>query len=123
MTAKRVLSVGQCMADHGQISHFLRSTFAAEVESAGTADEALQKLRDHTFALILVNRIFDMDGTSGIDFIRRLKGDGGASEAPVLLVSNYPEAQEQAVAAGAQPGFGKAALQAPRTAELLRAYL
>jgi CheY-like chemotaxis protein len=123
MTAKRVLSVGQCLADHSRISQFLRSAFASEVEAADTADEALHELRDGSFALVLVNRIFDADGTSGIDFIRRLKGDPGTGGVPVLLVSNYPEAQAEAVAAGAQPGFGKAALAAPRTAELLRAYL
>jgi CheY-like chemotaxis protein len=123
MTAKRVLSVGQCMADHGRIRYYLRSTFAAEVESAATADEALQQLRDNTFALVLVNRIFDLDGAAGIDFIRRLKTDTAAGGVPVLLVSNYPEAQAEAVASGAQPGFGKAALEAPRTVELLRAYL
>ena len=35
-------------------------------------------------------------------------------------ISNYPEAQAEAVAAGALPGFGKAELHDPRTAELLR---
>ena len=40
-----------------------------------------------------------------------------------MLVSNLEDAQAQAVAAGAQPGFGKAALQKPRTIELLREYL
>jgi CheY-like chemotaxis protein len=123
MPAKRVLSVGQCMADHSRIAHFLRYTFAAEVTSASTAGEALQRLRDNTFALVLVNRLFDADGDSGIDFIRQVKGDDQVGKVPVLLVSNYEDAQAEAVAAGAQPGFGKAALQAPRTAELLSAYL
>jgi CheY-like chemotaxis protein len=123
MPAKRVLSVGQCMADHGRIAQFLRSTFATEVTSASTAGEALQRLRDNAFDLVLVNRLFDADGDSGIEFIRQIKGDEQVGKVPVLLVSNYEDAQAEAVAAGAQPGFGKAALQAPRTAELLRAYL
>jgi hypothetical protein len=38
----------------------------------------------------------------------------------VMLVSNYPEYQSQAVALGALPGFGKAALREPDTAELIR---
>src|SRR6476660_8348454 len=51
MTAKRVLSVGQCAADHGSISWTLRSSFGAEVVGADTAEEALTLLRDGDFAL------------------------------------------------------------------------
>jgi hypothetical protein len=43
--------------------------------------------------------------------------------APVMLVSNYPEYQEKAVAMGALPGFGKAALREPETLAMLRRVL
>jgi hypothetical protein len=37
-----------------------------------------------------------------------------------MLVSNYPEAQQEALAAGALPGFGKRELSTPRVTQLLR---
>jgi two-component system chemotaxis response regulator CheY len=121
MSAKRVLSVGQCGFDHGQISATLGEQFAAEVVRADGEAEALRRLRDEAFDLILVNRIFDADGASGIDFIRRLKKDGAT--VPVMLVSNYDDAQGEAVAAGALPGFGKAALGQAPVRERLRPIL
>jgi hypothetical protein len=37
-----------------------------------------------------------------------------------MLVSNYPEAQAAAVAAGGVPGFGKREIGQPRVAQLIR---
>ena len=123
MSTRRTLSVGQCMADHGRIAHMLRSTFGAEVVAADTADEALERLHQESFDLVLVNRVFDRDGDSGIDFIRHVNADEQLRKVPVMLVSNYEDAQARAVAVGAQPGFGKATLDEPETIDLLRTYL
>jgi two-component system chemotaxis response regulator CheY len=123
MTAKRVLSVGQCGADHGGISWALRQAFGAEVEDAATQAEALELLRNERFALVLVNRVFDADGDSGVDLIRRVKADESLRAVPVLLVSNYAEAQREAVEAGAEPGFGKASLGRPEMLERVRPFL
>ena len=38
----------------------------------------------------------------------------------MLLISNHDDAQEQAIAAGARPGFGKSQIPEPETAEILR---
>jgi two-component system, chemotaxis family, chemotaxis protein CheY len=107
MNTKRVLSVGQCCYDHGRITTTLRDLFGAEVVSADDEAEATRQLKDGAFALVLVNRVFDANGASGIEFIRRVRE---ASSVPVMLVSNFEDAQREAVAAGALPGFGKAAL-------------
>ncbi len=123
MSGKRVLSVGQCMADNGSITQRLRTTCAADVVPLGSSGEALQMLRDERFDLVLVNRVFDANGEAGLDLIRAVKADEALRDVPVMLVSNYPESQAEAVAAGALPGFGKAALHRPDTAEKLRAYL
>ena len=40
-----------------------------------------------------------------------------------MMVSNYADAQDKAVADGAVSGFGKAALDDPATVELLGTYL
>jgi two-component system chemotaxis response regulator CheY len=123
MTTKRVLSVGQCGADHGTIARTLQAVFDAVVEPADSAREALERLRSESFAVVLVNRIFDRDGTTGLDFIRALKSDEQLRPVPVLLVSNYDDAQAQAQAAGAAPGFGKADLRRDVVRERLSPYL
>ena len=121
MTAKRVLSIGQCRADHGALSRTLRQHFQVEVIPADTSDEAQAKLREEAFDLVLVNRILDGDGSSGVEVIRQIKA--GHSALPVMLVSNHEDAQRQAVAAGALPGFGKAGLGQPHTQGRLKPLL
>ncbi len=123
MSTRRVLSVGQCGFDHSNISRTFRNSFGAEVVSADTADEAVEQLRQGSFALVLVNRIFDLDGTSGLDLVRQIKEMPELSKVPVMLVSNYEEAQQQAVAAGALPGFGKSSLGQPQMVEQVRGVL
>jgi two-component system chemotaxis response regulator CheY len=121
----RVLNVGQCGFDHRSISSYLSDRFGARVESAESFDDAHQALRRGKFDLVLVNRVLDMDGSSGLELIQRLKED--AQEAlkaiPVMLVSDYPEAQRMAVELGAEPGFGKSEMESPATFERLRALL
>lgn len=119
MTAPRVLSVGQCSFDHGRIARFLRDSFGIHAESADTADEALEALRAAPCGLALINRILDGDGSPGLDLIRSIKADPALSDVPTMLVSNYPEAQAQAVALGALPGFGKAEIGKPRSHDAL----
>jgi two-component system chemotaxis response regulator CheY len=123
MATRRVLSVGQCGADHGSISRTLQRAFGAEVVAAHSPAEALRRLRAESFDLVLVNRVLDADGSSGLDLIRAVRADEGLGGVPVMLVSNYEDAQEEAVAAGAAPGFGKAALGQPHMLGRVKAFL
>ncbi|HEY1379641.1 MAG TPA: response regulator [Gemmataceae bacterium] len=121
MAGRKVLSVGQCGADHPAIARLVRR-FGADVVPADSAEEAVAELRGSAYDLVLVNRILDRGG-SGLDLIARLKTDAELARVPVMLVSDYPSAQAQAVALGAVPGFGKAALSSPETARRLAAAL
>ena len=123
MPAKRVLSVGNCMADQWSIARTLQDAFGAEVVAADTPAEALDRMRREAFALVLVNRVFDRDGSSGLDLIRQVQGDKDLRQVPIMLVSNYADAQAQAVQAGAEPGFGKSALGRPQMLDRVRAFL
>jgi two-component system chemotaxis response regulator CheY len=123
MSGKKVLSLGQCGADHYSISRLLTGEFGAEVADASTFEEALTLLRQGEFALVLVNRVLDYDGRSGLDFVARLKADERLRQVPVMLVSNYADAQKHAVRLGAEMGFGKARLSAEETTSLLRRFL
>lgn len=120
---RRVLNVGHCNFDHPRIARFLEERFGARVDRAHTKDDALRSVKEARYDLILVNRLLDVDQTPGMDVIRDLKGDAATAEIPVMLVSNYPEAQEAAVEAGAERGFGKAEFDREETFERLAAVL
>lgn len=119
----RILSVGQCNYDHGSVVRQLQKGFAADVVGASSFSEALDVLRGDRFDLILVNRVTDRDGSMGVDLIRTLKADPELSKIPVMLVSNYPDAQQKAEALGALPGFGKAEIATTTAQERLKAAL
>jgi CheY-like chemotaxis protein len=110
MSGKRVLSIGQCYADHCAIARSLQDHFQADVVPAETAAEALALLRQTSFDLVLVNRVLDRDGASGVEVVAQIKADPPLRQVAVMLVSNYDNAQAQAMEKGALPGFGKAAL-------------
>ena len=120
---KRVLDVGQCGADQQAIRHLVRRYFEADVTAANDLEDALAQLRADSFDLVLVNRKLDADGSDGLEVIRQIKADVLLASVPVMLVTNYAEYQERAIAEGAETGFGKAQLGAPNTRALLAKFL
>lgn len=120
---KRVLNVGQCAMDHGAIRRLIERSFGAEVVPAHSRDEALRQLRASAFDLVLVNRKLDADYSDGLEVLQAIKADAQLRELPVMLVSNYADAQAQAMAAGAVAGFGKSQYDDPATLERLAAVL
>lgn len=102
------------------IRRVLGGAFAAQVDRAHDPDDALAALRERPCDLVLVNRILDRDETDGIELIRRIKADPQLAAIPVMLISNYPDAQEAAVRAGALAGFGKADLTGGTVPRALR---
>jgi hypothetical protein len=118
--AKRVLLVGHCGPD----GSYLRSAVKAalgDVSFLYAEDNAqLQHAVSDGVDLVLFNRElgYGFEPASGVEMIGILR-----PQFPMLrmmLVSNYPDAQAAAVAAGAAPGFGKRQIGSPRVAELLR---
>ena len=120
---KQVLDVGQCVPDHAAIRRLLESRFGAGVEQTHGADDTLARLRESPFDLVLINRKLDADYTDGIEILKAIKEDPELSAVPVMLVTNYPEHQQAAVEAGAEPGFGKDSLRSTETAERLAKFL
>jgi two-component system chemotaxis response regulator CheY len=81
-------------------------------------------LRQGAYDLVLINRKLDADYSDGLEIVRAIKADPQlTSSVPVMLVTNYPEHQDAAVAAGAARGFGKLEYGNPQTVEKLRPYL
>jgi len=120
---KRILDVGNCDPDHLKIKGLLQRHFEAEVVREHNHDGALAELRRHPFDLVLINRLMDADGTSGLEIVKTITQDPQLKRIPVMLLTNFPEHQQAAMAVGAVQGFGKAALSEPATVELLRAHL
>ncbi|MEX2216016.1 MAG: hypothetical protein WD768_18030 [Phycisphaeraceae bacterium] len=113
--------VGHCGADAYSLSHLARRV-APQANIVVISDEASLAAHRHARALWFVNRVLDgaFAPGSGIDLIRRHAGTGKATMA---LISNYADAQQQAVVAGAVPGFGKSEIGSPRAVELLRSFI
>lgn len=122
MSRPRILSVGQCGFDHSSISRFLQQSCDAQVDAADSKTEALDALRSEParYDLVLINRVFDRGGESGLDLIKQVREDSTLAEVPVMLVSNFADAQRQATDLGALPGFGKSDLGDNGTAQRIK---
>lgn len=120
---RKVLDVGQCDADNSRISSTLDQHFDVEIHRAHSHDEAIKLALDTPFDLILINRLLDQDGSPAMDVLSSLKTNPATTELPVMVVSNYEDAQASAVEAGAVQGFGKANLDSAETKDLLSKYL
>jgi len=106
----RILSVGQCEGDDYRVERVLRAQLDPldlAIESVPTAQEGFHLLREKPYDLVLVNRILDGDGVSGVDFITHARA---TTSVPFMLISDYDEAQAEAVAHGAKLGFGKSGM-------------
>ncbi len=121
--SQRVVLVGHCGPD----SSYLRISVAnalpgAKVSAVDDAVELEQGIKSGV-DLLLVNRLLDygFEETEGVTLIRNLRLRH--PELKAILVSNYPEAQNAAIAAGAVGAFGKRELGTPRVTELLREVL
>ncbi len=119
----RVLDVGNCDPDHAAIRGLLTRAFAVEVDRVMFVAEALAAAARQPYALVLVNRLIFADGSDGLELVKALRADPRHRQTPVMMVSNHADAQARAVAAGASPGFGKAALGDPQTVARLAAFL
>ena len=121
--SKRVLAVGNCDYDHGSIRSLIEDNFEARVARAHGPKDTMAALRAEDFDLVVINRRLLRDQSDGIAIIEQMKADDRLGDIPVMLITNYPEHQQRAIAAGAKPGFGKAQLLDPATLAKLREFL
>ncbi|HEY2415913.1 MAG TPA: response regulator [Pirellulaceae bacterium] len=120
---KRVLDIGNCVPDHAAIRRLLETTFRADVTQVDDGPGALAALRKEPFDLILVNRKLDIDYSDGLEIIQQIKAHPKLAAIPCMLITNYPDQQQLAVAAGAEPGFGKKELHTDQTKSRLAKFL
>lgn len=115
----RVIDVGNCGFDHGSLSGLLQQHFQMPCISVADGAELQRELKQGDVALVIVNRVFDQDGGDGLALIGQLKQQPETAALPVMLLSNYPDAQAKAIELGALSGFGKSSLRSEATRELL----
>ena len=117
MPIQHIALVGHCGFDSGSLSR-LAQTIAPLAEVSRVNDQvALDKIAKPG-SLLLVNRLLDgtfKAGGSGVDLIRDIASHDDAPA--MMLISNYEDAQQQAVAAGALHGFGKSHIADSNTRE------
>ncbi|MDG2223788.1 MAG: response regulator [Rubripirellula sp.] len=120
---KVLLDCGNCGPDFNAIRSMAEQQFGAEVRQSHGTEDTLDLLRAGDIDLVTVNRKLDRDYSDGIDVIKAIKADPDLSSVPVMLVTNFPEHQEQAASEGCVPGFGKLAIGDPATHALLAPFL
>jgi CheY-like chemotaxis protein len=120
---KTIIDCGNCGPDYNAIRKLVQSQFDAVVLQTHALEDTLDLLAQRPIDLITVNRKLDRDYTDGMEVIRGIKADRRFAEIPVMLITNYEEHQQAAMAIGAVHGFGKLAVSDPATAALLEPYL
>jgi DNA-binding NarL/FixJ family response regulator len=119
-TPLRILLVGHCGPDSSYLRIAISSALPGSSILFPNDDEEFQSARRVGADLVLFNR--ELDGffsyDSGVEYIRAMKKSH--PQIKTMLISNYPDAQAAAVAAGALLGFGKRQLGSPAVAILLR---
>ncbi len=119
MTERCVLDVGNCGPDHGAIKRMLQTNFNATVLQSHGLDDTLQILRTKKVDLVLINRKLDQDYSDGVEILKQIKADSAIAAVPVMIITNYEEHQNNAVALGAVYGFGKLEINSAATKEKL----
>ena len=123
MPQKTVLSVGQCGPDQTALAGFLNAHFDVQILTSDLLPDTLETLRGRTVDLVLINRKLDADYSDGMEILTSIREDPALRDIPVMIISNFDDAQQAAVAAGAARGFGKAELSDPATRDTVAAIL
>ena len=119
--SKIVLLVGHCGPDSSYLKMIVKKAIAGvQIVSIDDSRSFTHALETKDPGLILFNRElgYGFDPSTGVEAIALLRQTN--PNLKMILVSNYPDAQKAAEAAGALPGFGKSELGSPRVLEVLR---
>jgi hypothetical protein len=97
--AKRVLLVGHCGVDGPRLKTEIESSLSGVMAEPINSDDDLRRACEEGGDLFLVNREPVGFNAMGVDIVRDLCEH--LPGAKVMLVSDYPDAQEEATRAGA----------------------
>lgn len=120
---KNVLDVGNCGFDHQTLRSVLSEHWDVEIKRTTTLNEAIRELDSNPYHLVVVNRILEGDGSSGMDLVKHVVQSQTTQGIPIVLLTNYPEVQEEALQTGASASFGKRDLRSDEVRLTLTPFL
>ena len=120
---KTLVDCGNCGPDFNSIRQMVTSAFDVTVVQTHGVDDTLELLRSRDVDLVTINRKLDRDYSDGLEVLKRIKSDPDVGAVPIMLVTNYDEHQEAAIAAGGVLGFGKLSINEAATRKILEPYL
>ena len=120
---KTLLDCGNCGPDFHSIRQMVTTHFDVTVLQTHGAEDTLETLRTRAVDLVTVNRKLDRDYSDGIEIVKLIRQDAQHDAVPIMLVTNYSDHQDAAIAVGCVRGFGKLALSDPDTIDLLKPFL
>lgn len=120
---KKVLDVGNCNPDHNALKTMLTGNYDVVVYRTHGSDDTMATLQSEAIDLVLINRKLDQDYSDGSEILKKIKACPEFAKIPIMIITNYPEHQELAVAMGAEYGFGKLQYKDPATHQRLSQYL
>lgn len=125
MSVKQIFLVGHCGADAMALQLAIKAAAndaeSLQIRTAVHTDDNVLNAGGDT--LLLINRQLGnvLRRKTGVDLIAELKQREDAPR--MMLISNYEDAQREAEAAGAYPGFGKSEIHKPETKAKLQTAL
>lgn len=125
MPIKTVYLVGHCGADAMALQLAIKAAADnaedLQIRTAVHTDDYVLNASGET--LLLINRQLGnvLRRKTGVELISELNSSDDPPR--MMLISNYEDAQAEAEAAGAMPGFGKAEIHKPETKAKLQAAL
>lgn len=125
MPSPTVILVGHCGPDSTYLRLAVQKALPESPLRAAHTPEELDRLLaaipgESPQPLLLINRVLEpgFPTDSGVELIEDLHRKRPLARK--ILVSNYPDAQAAAIAAGALPGFGKRDIGSPKLIALLQ---
>jgi hypothetical protein len=116
--AKRILLVGHCGFDGPRLQKELSERLPGAEVMRINSEEDLARECEAGADLLLINREPVGFDTDGLELVRRHCAQTVRHK--VMLVSDYPEAQDEAISAGAVRGFGKSEIGQESLADTVR---
>lgn len=117
-TTKKVVLVGHCGPDSFLLVNAVRSAVPGAEVVKNTEEKDLWGTGGD---LLLVNRV--LDGFYNDEKGLRIIEEATSRAVPAMIISNYQDAQDAAVAAGGRPGFGKSEVRSDKAQNAIRAAL
>jgi hypothetical protein len=125
MASPLVVLVGHCGPDTSYLRMAVQKALPGSPIRAAHDEFELDRLLasipgEDPQPILLVNRSLEpgFEHETGVELIAHLHRKRPLSK--LLLVSNFPEAQEAAIQSGARPGFGKRDIGSPKVITLLQ---